>query len=182
MNVATEPSPIGHESALRLGFHHGLGDCVHYAHVLELYRRRGHRVLLSVESNKTGLWSLLGVPHVVDRSFGNPWSYPAEWGNAAAPLELANKVAHNAARHRPTLGSAQEIWSELVGVRLSIRESVRARAGAMGASAAMVAGSRRPRARCVRRWTASRCTPTRGWRRATATAWRRCAATPRARR
>ncbi|MFO0277736.1 MAG: TylF/MycF/NovP-related O-methyltransferase [Planctomycetota bacterium] len=124
MNVATEPSPIGHESALRLGFHHGLGDCVHYAHVLELYRRRGHRVLLSVESNKTGLWSLLGVPHVVDRSFGNPWSYPAEWGNAAAPLELANKVAHNAARHRPTLGSAQEIWSELVGVRLSIRESI----------------------------------------------------------
>lgn len=76
MNVATEPSPIGHESALRLGFHHGLGDCVHYAHVLELYRRRGHRVLLSVESNKTGLWSLLGVPHVVDRSFGNPRAAP----------------------------------------------------------------------------------------------------------
>ena len=38
------------------------------------------------------------------------------------------------------------------------------------------------RARCVRRWTASRCTPTRGCRRATATAWRRCAATPRVRR
>jgi hypothetical protein len=50
------------------------------------------------------------------------------------------------------------------------------------ASAAMVAGGRRPRARCARRWTASRCTPTPGWRRATASAWRRCAATPRVRR
>ena len=46
----------------------------------------------------------------------------------------------------------------------------------------LVAGGRRPRARCARSWTASRCTPTPGWRRATASALRRCAATPRARR
>ena len=57
-----------------------------------------------------------------------------------------------------------------------------ARPGATVASAGMVAGGRRPRARCARRWTASRCTPTPGWHRATASAWRRCAATPRVRR
>ena len=37
---------------MQIWFDHGLGDCVHFAHLLQLYRHRGCDIRVHFEENK----------------------------------------------------------------------------------------------------------------------------------
>ena len=106
---------------MQIWFDHGLGDCVHFAHLLQLYRRRGQDIRVHYESNKQLVWRaakidyapLGGAPH-------HDWFYPQGFNEPNALQDWSgSKTAGNINRPPlPFLGELPEVWNELCGVDL----------------------------------------------------------------
>lgn len=104
-------------------FCHGLGDCAHFAHLLQLYKRRGYTVGVAGEANKRFVWQVAGVELLDEGSCGcknHGWTYPNEFEDLDQPDHLGNKVAfglNNAPL--PVIDEPREaLWDELCKVRL----------------------------------------------------------------
>lgn len=109
-------------------FDHGLGDCVHIAHVLELYRRHGHIARVHFEGNKSDVFRGLSFEYIdcpgQDRycQFG----YHAEFNQPTLhDSPTGNKVASNMFRSPfPPIGiEGDQAWSELCRLSGSLRLS-----------------------------------------------------------
>ena len=101
---------------VRIKFRHGLGDCVHFAYLLQLYLRRKYKVYLHGEVNKHFIWELAGVVQADESDVKNVgWGYPAEFENLSAPDHLGNKIAHGI-NHTPLpcLGEKEALWRNSV--------------------------------------------------------------------
>lgn len=122
---------------LKLKFdRHGLGDCVHFAHALQLYQRRGYDVTVQVEDNKKFVWQLAGVTIVQGGDLpDHPYIYPSAFEDLNAADHDQNKVAFGL-RHdvMPPLAelelTPEQAWDELCAVRLSAHEHISAQAHA----------------------------------------------------
>jgi len=107
---------------IEVSFTHGLGDCVHFALLLQLYREEGYQIKLHGEANKQWLWRAAGVQFTdVAGGANHPWGYPENFEQLDAPDHDANKIAFNINRSpMPALpGSRAELWDRLCDVRLS---------------------------------------------------------------
>ena len=101
---------------------HGLGDCVHFAHALQLYKRRGFEVTVQAEVNKRFVWDVAGVNVVHSGNLpDHPYLYPARFDDLAQPDCEQNKVVFGLTHNvMPKLDvSAEALWEELCAVRLS---------------------------------------------------------------
>lgn len=108
-----------------IAFRHGLGDCVHLAHVLELYRRRGFGVRVTGDKSKEGLWRLLGIETGHGAAPAHDWSYPDGWSDPSGQDARASKIAFNLNRPPlPDLGDRQALWEELLALRLGVRARI----------------------------------------------------------
>jgi ADP-heptose:LPS heptosyltransferase len=107
--------------SLDLHFDHGLGDCCHFALLLQLYKRRGYRVRLHGEGNKEFVWKLAEVeriPHAGTRH--HPWLYHSEFSNLGASDVATNKISFGIQTEPlPQLNESPELlWDELSKVQL----------------------------------------------------------------
>ena len=109
---------------------HGLGDCVHFAYAVQLYRARGYSVTVQVEENKKFLWQVSGVNIVQGGDLpDHSYHYPAGFDDLNAPDYSANKVAFGLRNSvMPSLDelglTEQTAWDELCNVRLSAHEHI----------------------------------------------------------
>ncbi len=109
---------------------HGLGDCVHFAYAVQLYRSRGYDVTVQVEENKKFLWQVSGVNVVQGGGLpDHSYHYPAGFENLNEMDCLTNKVAFGLRNNvMPSLGelglTEQAAWDELCNVRLSAHEHI----------------------------------------------------------
>jgi len=107
---------------ISVAFRHGLGDCVHAAHLFTLYVRRGYRIEVECEPNKACLFEAAGCALVARARETHHW----EHAPAAGPPEhhdhwSGNKTAWNISRRPlPDIGSYQERWHELCSVKLHL--------------------------------------------------------------
>lgn len=109
-------------SELRIAFRHGLGDCVQVSHLLQLYRKRGYRILLAGEDNKRWTWRFAGVDEFIKDAPHHQWGYPGGFDDLAQPDWRKNKVAHNFNRRPfPDIGEPRELWDELCRVKIDAR-------------------------------------------------------------
>lgn len=116
---------------LRIKFdRHGLGDCVHFAHALQLYRRRGYAITVQVEENKLFVWKVAGVNIVQGGGLpDHPYLYPGAFEDLDAPDHDQNKVAFGL-RHEsmPPLAeiglTPAQAWDELCNIRLSAHSEI----------------------------------------------------------
>jgi FkbM family methyltransferase len=123
------------DKQIDVSFTHGLGDCVHFALLLQLYRQAGYQIKLHGQANKQWLWRAAGV-EFTDAGGGanHPWGYPGNFEHLDAPDHETNKIAFNINRSPmpALLGSRAELWNQLCDVRLSgsphIRPAVHAEA------------------------------------------------------
>ena len=111
---------------LRIKFdRHGLGDCVHFAHALQLYKRRGYDITVQAEENKLFVWKVAGVNIVQGGGLpDHSYHYPAGFDDLSKPDHETNKVAFGLRNEimppLEELGLTQEqAWDELCAVRLS---------------------------------------------------------------
>jgi len=124
---------------------HGLGDVVHFAHAVQLYKSRGYDVTVQVEENKKFLWQVAGVTIVQGGDLpDHSYHYPAHFEDLNAPDSATNKVAFGL-RHdvMPKLELTEdEAWDELCSVRLSAHDHIPPEAHAE--AAAFLEGLPRP--------------------------------------
>lgn len=117
--------------ALNIKFdRHGLGDCVHFAHALQLYKRRGYDVTVQAEENKLFVWKVAGVNIVQGGGLpDHSYHYPAGFDDLNLSDCDTNKVAfglrHDVMPPLEDLGlTPQQAWDELCDVRLSAHDFI----------------------------------------------------------
>lgn len=107
---------------LHVWFDHGLGDCCHFALLLQLYKKRGYDVYVHYEQNKSEVWQIAGTPYC--ELSGTPyhqWGYPDHFNVPSIDHDgSGNKIYHNLNRlPLPPIGDADYLWDELARVTLS---------------------------------------------------------------
>ena len=104
---------------LRVWFDHGLGDCVHFIQVLQLYRDRNYLVSVHFEHNKSAIWHAAGIPRceldgtprhefVYDGFFNQP-NVKEDWSGSKTAFNMTYPPM-------PPLGPTGLLWEELVTV------------------------------------------------------------------
>jgi hypothetical protein len=115
---------------VRVAFHHGLGDCVYFAHMLPLYARRGHAVEVVCTPDKAVLFRSAGATIVDGPAAEHPWSYPAEsTHHGQGRFWQGSKMAGNlSAPPLPAIGDRAALWQEYCDVRLDASPHIGAEA------------------------------------------------------
>jgi hypothetical protein len=116
------------ESKIAVRFGHGLGDCVYYAHVLEMYRRRGYHLTASCEPDKQILFRPVchEVIDINDNLPDVPW-WEAGWSvpEAADKPWTYNKIGINLLDPLlPHIGSAESLWKEVCDLRITVKDQI----------------------------------------------------------
>src|SRR6478735_2663105 len=100
---------------LHISFDHGVGDCVQFATLMQLYRRRGYNVRVHYAADKEPIWHAAGIESWPRDCLRHEWRYTSEF-NHSDPLRegSGNKVFANLnVAPLPDLGSPDELWAEL---------------------------------------------------------------------
>jgi hypothetical protein len=106
---------------LRVRFDHGLGDCVHFAHLLQLYKRRHYELSVHYEDNKDIVWKAAGIPWgELEGSSYHPWPYSKDFNHPEPDIDSSgSKIASNLNRSPlPNIGDVNGLWEELCSVNL----------------------------------------------------------------
>lgn len=114
------------EKVITFRFEHGLGDCANFAHALPLWTSRGYTVRVQTTPDKAPLFTAAGCELVGGVEAHHEYYHPPGPG---APLMRddwsGNKVAWNLIEPPlPRIGSYQELWPELLGVKLSLKKQL----------------------------------------------------------
>jgi Methyltransferase domain/Glycosyltransferase family 9 (heptosyltransferase) len=110
---------------LKVKFAHGLGDCVHFAHQLPLYTRRGHEILVACNPDKQTVFAASGVNVTTDDSDASfvPWhegkspNGEARWNNAWRWSKPARNIS---LPPMPGIGTPEDLWHEYCSVGLNV--------------------------------------------------------------
>jgi ADP-heptose:LPS heptosyltransferase len=118
--AAPPAAPAPPKEQVRVQFHHGLGDCVYAAHLMRLYRERGHGVLVGCTPDKAVLFGLAGCETTQEPLPAHAWGYPAEGTHVGQGRFWQGSKPGNgvSAPPLPDIGDRQQLWQELVNVRI----------------------------------------------------------------
>lgn len=97
-------------------FHHGLGDCAYFAHMIPLYVRRGYRIEVECTPDKAILFEAAGGAVISGGAqHEHPWGYPAGGTHAGhGRFWQGSKIANNLSAHPlPNIGPVDQLWDEL---------------------------------------------------------------------
>lgn len=104
-------------------FDHGAGDCCHWVHLLQLYKKRGYEVACHHHENKKAIFAAAGIPYfgvTGDPQGGayHSWKYSADFNHPKADCDWSgNKIALNLNKEcLPAIGQVDELWDELCEV------------------------------------------------------------------
>lgn len=109
-------------------FGHGLGDNANFVHMLPLWIRRGHTVSVQCSPDKACLYQAAGAKVADSAEHVHDWPHP--W---PAPMTLVNGWTHNKTgcnlvhRALPNIGTQDELWPELLNVKLDLSPFVTGR-------------------------------------------------------
>ena len=103
---------------LNCWFDHGLGDCVHWAALMQLYKRRGFDVRVHYEGNKAPVFEAAGLPYLEEHVNYHHWRYYDGFNHPDPAHEgSGNKTYLNLnTEWLPDLGDRDDLWRELCGV------------------------------------------------------------------
>ena len=110
-------------SEIRVRFDHGLGDNAYFAHLLQLYRRRGIDVEVLCTPDKRILYEAAGVRTVdAGPAVVHPWPHSSDF-----PVEShgrywqGSKMGHNISQPPlPDIGDKGQLWDEYCACRVPI--------------------------------------------------------------
>lgn len=111
-----------------LGFYHGLGDCVHFAHLLQLYTRRGFRFDIACTDDMKVIFDVADVKTTIqdkedrDMNTNHAWLMPRkEMHYGKRKFHIGNKIYYNLSKcPLPAIGREDndKYWDELCDVKL----------------------------------------------------------------
>lgn len=108
-------------SAFQVAFDHGLGDSVQFAHLLQLYRRRGYDIRVDYADDKELVWRAAGISRASPEGAAyHQWGHAVDFNHPVPGIEWSgNKTASNINQDPlPPIGDLETLWEELCGVNL----------------------------------------------------------------
>lgn len=106
---------------VRVAFHHGLGDCCYFAHLLPMYIKRGIDVEVSCTPDKAVLFRAAGATTTTEGGApAHPWGYPAEHTHQGHGRFWQGSKPGNgiSAAPLPHIGERAALWQEYCDVRI----------------------------------------------------------------
>ena len=124
----TPPTPVPPtKGKISVAFHHGLGDCVHFAHLIPLYTKRGYAVEVECTPDKRILFEAAGATTIAGGAgMTHPWSYPPGGTHAGhGRFWQGSKPGHNISEPPlPNIGTKQALWDEYCTTTVDIRPRI----------------------------------------------------------
>lgn len=107
-------------------YNHGLGDCVFFAFLSQLYLNRGNRVRVRCPQDKEWFFKACGLTIDPTQNQHHPWPIPRSIEPTYFNDWEGNKIAENILRPFPFphLGDIDFTWNELLGVRLNLQHAI----------------------------------------------------------
>ncbi len=104
-------------------FHHGLGDCAYFAHLIPLYTRRGYEIEVECPPDKALLFRAAGAGVIEHAESEHAWGYPpGDTHVGQGKFWQGSKIGHNISeRPLPNIGDEAELWQELRDTRIDIQ-------------------------------------------------------------
>lgn len=122
---AVEPAVMPQRAKVSVSFHHGLGDCAYFTHLIPLYRRRGFDVEVECTPDKRILFAAAGATVIPagTAAASHAWGYPSgETQRGHGDFWRGSKIGHNISESPlPDIGPKPELWPELCAERIDIR-------------------------------------------------------------
>jgi hypothetical protein len=122
-----ELKPVEPGKTITTSFHWGFGDLCNFAHILELYRRRGWQIEIECDPGKECLVQAAGAKYVPHSPHNHGWHDIALQTPEQAMFApwKGNKISHNVGqRPLPDLKMDRELWKELCAVKLAMDDKV----------------------------------------------------------
>ncbi len=121
--------PLAMKKLVKLQFHHGIGDCVYFAHQLPLYTRRGYRFQIQCSPGKQFIFSDCDSTAMVrDPLFPkHPWLEEGQLDEIEPEhFFVANKAVRNISLPpMPDIGLPDHgLWEEYSSIRLNLTKYV----------------------------------------------------------
>lgn len=120
------PAPVEKQATSRktisVSFHHGLGDCAYFAHLIPLYTKRGYPVEVECTPDKQVLFRAAGAKIVAKAATSHPWGYPSGGTfEGQGRFWQGSKIGHNLSHPPlPDIGCKEELWEEFCATRIEI--------------------------------------------------------------
>ena len=107
-------------SRLDIHFDHGLGDCVNFARLLQLYKVRGWDIGVVTPQRRQDVFRACGIRQAV-MGTQHPWGYHDGFNKPSLENgRISNKIGANLNREPlPYLGPPDALWDELCGLDMS---------------------------------------------------------------
>ena len=108
---------------ISVAFHHGLGDCVYFAHLIALYIRRAYEIEVECTPDKRILFEAAGAKVIsAGAAASHPWGYPAGYTHAGhGQFWQGSKMGHNLSQPPlPNIGEKPDLWKEYCDSRIDI--------------------------------------------------------------
>lgn len=111
------------KQTISVAFHHGLGDCAHFAHLIPLYLKRGYEVEVECTPDKRLLFEAAGATTVTKGARTvHPWGYPSGGAHVGhGRFWQGSKIGHNISEPPlPHIGDKAALWDEYSDTRIDI--------------------------------------------------------------
>lgn len=105
-------------------FHHGLGDCAHFAHLIPLYVKRGYDIEVECTPDKRIIFEAAGATVTdIPAPEVHAWGYPSGGTHEGQGLfHQGSKVGNNISEAPlPDIGDKGQLWDELCQSRVDVR-------------------------------------------------------------
>ncbi|MEO2029536.1 MAG: glycosyltransferase family 9 protein [Fuerstiella sp.] len=121
-------APSVDQQELSVSFHHGLGDCAYFAHLIPLYTKRGYSMSVECTPDKAFLFKAAGAKIIPEGTAKHvhEWGYPSG-GTQEGQCRFwqGSKMGHNiSAAPLPDIGKKAELWDEFVESKVSIESQI----------------------------------------------------------
>jgi len=108
---------------ISVAFHHGLGDCVYFSHLIPLYVQRGYEVEVDCTPDKRAIFHAAGAKTIQGGAHHtHPWAYPSgATYEGHGRFWQGSKLGHNISETPlPNIGAKDELWEEYCDTRIDV--------------------------------------------------------------
>jgi hypothetical protein len=108
---------------ISFNFSHGLGDVIHMATMLQLWKSRGYDIKVRTEENKKLVWKAAGIDTVTSGEYpDHEFGYSSGFWDINSDDMQHNKICFNMTNAlMPEIGDVRSLWKEITKVKMSYK-------------------------------------------------------------
>ncbi len=109
---------------LCLQFTHGVGDCIQFAHLLQLYQKRGYKCSVRYNEDKKFIFDMFNIPFCDNNTYiRHDWKHFPEFNHPSVESDgIGSKLFDSINEYPlPYIGEKEEIWQEICSTQIEYK-------------------------------------------------------------